>query len=89
MLIPPTHSLSPHHPPHPPYSPHPPPGIEYAADEVEAAEQVEYKREEEEDPVALAKALRFAYAWAWVLTGLLIFLIPLPMMGEWVGGGRV
>ena len=56
--------------------------ITFASDEIEAAMDVEYDRNDEEDPVMLAKALRFAYSWAWFLTIFLIFLIPLPMMGQ-------
>jgi Na+/proline symporter len=44
--------------------------------------ELEYNLEEEEDPEALNKALKFAYSCAWVLTFILIFLWPLPMLGE-------
>jgi hypothetical protein len=44
--------------------------------------ELSYDLEEEEDPEALNKALKFAYGCAWVLTFILIFLWPLPMLGE-------
>jgi len=44
--------------------------------------QVEYDVSVEEDPAELEKALRFAYGSAWALTGILIFLFPLPLLGE-------
>lgn len=44
--------------------------------------QVEYDVAVEEDPIELEKASRFAYAAAWTLTGVLIFLFPLPLLGE-------
>jgi len=55
--------------------------IEIASDE-QAVTVMEYNVEEEEDPVALEKALKFAYGWAWALTAVLIFLFPLPLLGE-------
>jgi Na+/proline symporter len=36
----------------------------------------------EEDPHELNKALKIAYAAAWLLTAVLIFIIPLPMLGQ-------
>jgi hypothetical protein len=54
--------------------------IEVVSDEKDLT-NIEYSAEEE-DPVELEKALRVAYAWAWALTGILIFLFPLPLLGE-------
>lgn len=44
--------------------------------------KLEYSEEEEEDPVALTRALVNAYTYAWILTFVLIFLWPLPMLGQ-------
>jgi len=56
--------------------------ITFVADEVEIAKKVEYNREEEEDPAKLNAAMKTAYTWAWALTAVLIFLFPLPLLGE-------
>lgn len=55
--------------------------IDLVTDE-KAETQVEYNVEEEEDPKALDDALTFAYGWAWALTGVLIFIFPLPLLGQ-------
>jgi len=55
--------------------------IGYVDDEKDISDPV-YDKREEEDPEMLEKALIFAYAWAWALTAFLIFIIPLPMLGE-------
>jgi len=56
--------------------------ITFVADEEEIAKKVEYDRDEEENPEKLNAAMKVAYAWAWALTGVLIFLFPLPLLGE-------
>lgn len=56
--------------------------ISYAQDEVEEAEKVEYDKEVEEKEEDLITARRWAYGYAWTLTFILIFLWPLPMLGE-------
>jgi len=50
-------------------------------DEKDAAVP-QYDVTKEEDPEALNKALKFSYTSAWTLTAVLIFLFPLPLMGE-------
>jgi len=56
--------------------------IAFVADEAVEAAKVEYDREVEEKPEELEKALKIAYGWAWGLTFFMIFLFPLPMLGE-------
>ena len=56
--------------------------ISYAQDEADTAEKVEYDRAVEEKEEDLINARRWAYGYAWALTFVLIFLWPLPMLGE-------
>jgi hypothetical protein len=55
--------------------------IQVLADEKDASVP-QYDASKEEDPAALDAALKFSYASAWALTAVLIFLFPLPLMGE-------